>query len=139
MLVLMFRRRRGLWLRLLHLLVSRFLPLYLPNLLPRLGLLHHLPSLDLLWRTHLLTLFMTWLRLHGSLFALNLLRHLCPLHFSLHLLLCAPRYSLTLCLLSLLLSLRLLSRPLRLLLVGLLCSLFPLKLAHLLPRILIAP
>ena len=137
MLALRFRRRRGLLLRLLHLLVSRFLPLFLPNLLPR--LLHHLPFLDLLCRTHLLSLFMTWLRLRRSLFALNLLRHLCPLHFSLHLLLCAPRYSLTLCLLFLLLSLGLLSRPLRLLLVNLLCSLFPLKLTHLLPCILVAP
>ena len=94
-------------LRLLHLLVSRFLS----------RLLYHLPSLDLLWCTNLWTLFMTWLRLRRSLFALNLLRHLCPRHFSLHLLLCAPCYSLTLCLLSLLLSLRLLRRALRPLLV----------------------
>jgi hypothetical protein len=129
----MFRRRRGLLLRLLHLLMPLFLPLFLP------WLLHHLPSLDLLWRTNLLTLFMTWLRLSRSLFALNLLRHLLPLHFSLHLLLCAPCYSLPLCLLSLLLSLRLLRRALRPQLVYLLRSLFALKLAYLLPRVLVAP
>jgi hypothetical protein len=123
----MLLRRRGLLLRLLHLLV----PLLLP------GLLHHLPSLNLLWCTSLWTLFMTWLRLRRSLFALNLLRNLYPLHFSLRLLLCAPRYSLTLCLLSLLLSLRLLQCTLRALLVDLLRSLLPLKLAYLPPRILV--
>jgi len=62
MLALRFRSRRGLLLlRLLHLLVARFLPGLLPPflslLLPR--LLDHLPSLNLLGRTNLLTLFMT--------------------------------------------------------------------------------
>jgi len=66
MLALRFRSRRGLLLlRLLHLLVARFLPGFLPGLLPPFlsllppRLLDHLPSLNLLWRTNLLTLFMT--------------------------------------------------------------------------------